>query len=82
MQHFLKAAPGAAGTEVVTTELLYKLLVPVDDPMTAFDLCFGGESLTALTAPRERRSDWRVRLGISLAKLLVRRFDLNHDFAH
>lgn len=65
MQHFLKAESRTARTEVVATKLFYKLFVPVDDPVSAFDLRFGGESPAALTAPRERRSDWRVRLGIS-----------------
>jgi len=71
MQHFLKAASRTAKTEVVTTELFYKLLVAVDDSMTAFDLRFGGESLAALTAARERKTDWRVRLGISWHASLV-----------
>jgi hypothetical protein len=46
------------------------------DPETALCLCFGGESLTALTAARERKTGWRVRLGISWYASLVRRFDL------
>ena len=75
MQHFLKAASRAARTEVITTELFYKLFVPVDDPVTALNLRFGGESAAALTAPRERRIDWRVRLGISW-RASVRSLDL------
>ena len=75
MQHFLKAASRAARTEVITTELFYKLFVPVDDPVTALNLRFGGESPAALTAPRERRIDWRVRLGISW-RASVRSLDL------
>jgi hypothetical protein len=46
------------------------------NPETAFYCCFGGESLTALTAPRERKTDWRVRLDISWHASLVRRLDL------
>ena len=46
------------------------------DPKTALYLYFGGESLTALTAARERKTGWRVRLGISWYASLVRRFDL------
>ena len=61
MQQFLKAASGAAGTEVVTTELFYELFVSMHDPKTALYLRFGWESPATLTAARERRTDWRVR---------------------
>jgi len=46
------------------------------DPETALYLFFGRESLTALTALRERKIGWRVRLGISWHASLVRSFDL------
>lgn len=76
MQHFLKAVSGAAWTKVLTTELFYKLFVSMHDPKTALYLCFGRESLTAFTAPRERKAGWRVRLGVSWHASRLRSLDL------
>jgi hypothetical protein len=48
MQHFLKAASRTARTEVITTELFYKLFVPVDDPVTALTCASEGNPLRRL----------------------------------
>jgi len=40
MQHFLKPLPRTARTEIGSSELLLKLFVSVDDPMSALNLCF------------------------------------------
>jgi hypothetical protein len=40
VQHFLKAASGAARAKVVTTELFYKLFVSIHDLVAAFLLVF------------------------------------------
>lgn len=55
MQHFLKAASGAAWAKIVAAQFFEKLFSAVDDAMTAFDVGFGRESFAALTAALERR---------------------------
>jgi hypothetical protein len=49
----LKAASGAAGTWVVTAELLDQVLLAVDDPGSPFDLRFGWEASPAFARPLE-----------------------------
>jgi len=57
-QQFLKAPPGATGTEVIATELLEQFLVPVHDAEAAADLGFGGVSPSSVywTARKQGRS--------------------------
>jgi len=44
MQHFLKAATGAAGTQILAAELLFQQLVAVDHASTSLDPGFGRET--------------------------------------
>jgi hypothetical protein len=57
MQHFLKAATGAAGTKVIASEFFYKFLVAPDEPEATLYVCFGWEAFAAFTAALERRID-------------------------
>jgi hypothetical protein len=52
-QHFLKAASGTAGTEIVAAELLEKLLVSVNDSFTALHACFGRETFATFAGDFE-----------------------------
>jgi hypothetical protein len=48
-QQFLKPTGGPAGAGVVAAEFLEELFVAVDDPIAAFDACFGRITLAPLT---------------------------------
>jgi len=50
MQHFLKAARGTAGTEVVSAQLLRQFFLAMYDAVTPLNIGFGRETLTALAA--------------------------------
>src|SRR6185503_5848168 len=54
MQHFLKAAVGAAGAEVVAAELSEQLFVAVDDPRAALHARLGRIAFSPLAAPLKR----------------------------
>jgi hypothetical protein len=49
MQHFLKAALGTAGTEVLPAQFLEQVLVGADDPEATFDMGFRGIAFAAFT---------------------------------
>jgi hypothetical protein len=60
MQHALKPAAGAAGTEVVPSELLDELLLSAPDgTLAALHVGFGGESSAALASALERTRSGR-----------------------
>jgi hypothetical protein len=40
MQHFLKAPPGTAGTQIIATQLFDEVLLTVNDPVPFLDLAF------------------------------------------
>jgi hypothetical protein len=50
MQHFLKAASGTAGAEVVPAQLLRQFFPATYDAVTAFNIGFGRKTLTPLAA--------------------------------
>ena len=50
MQHFLKAASGPAGAEVIPAQLLRQFFPVVDDAVTALNVGFGRETLATLAA--------------------------------
>jgi hypothetical protein len=56
----LKAASGAAGTEIVAAEFFDEFLFAADDAEAAFYLGFGGVSFAALRGARERRRGRRA----------------------
>jgi hypothetical protein len=53
MQHFLKAAFGAARTKIVAAELFQKLLVSVDDACAPPYSRLGGEAFATLAGEFE-----------------------------
>jgi hypothetical protein len=55
MQHFLKALPGMARTQIVAPQFFHEFFIAVNDLAASFYLRFRGISFAALTAPRERR---------------------------
>jgi hypothetical protein len=54
-QHFLKAVPGSARTQIVASEFFEKLFFSSNDPQAVTNFDFGWEAFAALTAPLERR---------------------------
>src|SRR5262245_37829911 len=77
MQHFLKAAARAAGTQVVATELFLQLLFPVDDLPAALHMGFGREASATFAGPfksdRIRRSSLDAWLHLLVAQRIPSR---------
>lgn len=63
-QHALKAVAGAAGTEVISPELLMELLVAVDDAHSALDPGLGRVAASPLSGRLERKTDCRSCAGL------------------
>lgn len=68
----MKFLRGPARAGIVAAELLGEFLVSVNDVEFAFDVCFGWESLSALTRALEKRSR-RLRCECALPYSLLGR---------
>lgn len=65
MQQRLKPTGRSAGAEVVATELFLKLFDAVNNAIAALHMCFGCESLAALTGALESKGRFRGRIAVS-----------------